>query len=186
MKKLALTLSTIGIALFLTGCSTTTSTPVQYKALTKNVINIEESTSQHNVKVKTLAFTAAPSVNDSPWCRAMGAVSLGSKTPAQFIHDAFQEELFLAKAYSNSAEISISGRVEKLEFSSIAPAHWTIGLSLSSSNGYKYDVENKYVFKTSWDAIGACKNVADAFTPAVQSILEKAVSDARFQRLIAK
>ncbi|HEY4663950.1 MAG TPA: hypothetical protein VIG85_03085, partial [Comamonas sp.] len=148
MKKLALTLSSVGFAFLLTGCSTTTSTPVQYKALTKNVISIEENTSANNVKVKTLAFTAAPGVNDSPWCRAMGPISLGSKTAAQFIHDAFQEELFLAKAYSNSADISISGRIEKLEFSSIAPAHWTVGLSLSSSNGYTYDVENKYVFKT--------------------------------------
>jgi len=34
-----------------------------------------------------------------------------------------------------------------------------------------------------WTAIAACKNVSDAFAPAVQALLKKAASHARFKTL---
>lgn len=169
---------------FLAGCSTT-STPVQYKASTRNVVTIEEYVRDTGAKVKTNEFSAAPGVEGSPWCRANGPVSLGSgKTAAEFIREAFQEELFLAKAYAGNAPVSIGGRIDKLTFSSVTPANWEIGITLMSSNGKTLQVENTHRFDTSWDAWSACKNVADAFSPAVQGVLSKAVSDPRFKSLL--
>ena len=185
MKLRALSFCVLSCAFLMVGCSTT-SNQMQYKYSTKNVLLIEDYMGSNGLKVKTIDFTSAPGVNESPMCRAVGSISFGSgKTAAQFIHDAFQEELFLAKAYSNSSSQVISGRVDKLDFSSISPANWEIGLTLSSSNGYSYSIENKYTFDTSWAAISACKNVTDAFALAVQSTLNKAVSDARFKALLA-
>lgn len=182
LQKTALLVSLA--AVFLAGCSTT-STPVQYKASTRNVIQIEEYVRDTGAKVKTNEFTAAPGVESSPLCRANGPISLGSgKTPAEFIREAFQEELFLAKAYAGNAPVSIGGRIDKLSFSSISPASWEIDMTLTSSNGHSLQVENSHRFDTSWDAWSACKNVADAFAPAVQGTLSKAVNDPRFKTLL--
>lgn len=167
-----------------TGCSTTSSS-VQYKASTKNVVAIEDYVRDTGAKVKTSDFTSAPGVDGSPWCRANGPVSFGSgKSASQFIQEALQEELFLAKAYASNAPVSIGGTVDKLTFSSVTPASWDIGLTLTSSNGEVLRVEQSHRFDTSWDAWSACKNVADAFAPAVQSTLAKAVSDPRFKALL--
>ena len=183
MKRLVAVLGVCGVVL-ISGCSTTSS-PVQYKASTKNVVAIEDYVRESAAKVKTSDFTSAPGVEGSPWCRANGPVSFGSgKTAAQFIQEALQEELFLAKAYASNAPVSIGGTVDKLTFSSVSPASWDIGLTLTSSNGQTLRVENSHRFDTSWDAWSACKNVADAFAPAVQGTLAKAVSDPRFKSLL--
>lgn len=178
------TVIAISVAL-LAGCSTTTSGGVQYKASTQNVITIQEQA--NGAKVRLLDFTTAAGISESPWCRANGPISIGSgKSPAQFIHDALQEELFLAQVYSPSATTTLSGRLDAMKFSSISPANWEISLTLSSSTGASYQIQNLYKYNTSWDAISACKNVADAFAPAVADTLKKAVSDARFKTLLAK
>lgn len=182
MKRTTLALAIAALAAVLSGCSTTSGgTP--YKASTHNVITIQEQA--EGSKVRLLSFTADAGVSEAPWCRANGPVSIGSgKTPAQFIHDALQEELFLAQAYSTSADVALSGRLDALSFSSVSPANWEITLTLSSTTGASYQTHNRYEFETSWAAVNACKNVADAFAPAVQDTLKKAVSDARFKTLL--
>ena len=183
MKRFLLVTGAL-LSTLLAGCSTTSS-PVQYKASTKNVVAIEDYVHDTAAKVETADFVSGPGVEGSPWCRANGPVSFGSgKTAAQFIQEALQEELFLAKAYASNAPISIGGTVDKLTFSSVSPASWEIGLTLTSSNGQILRVENSHRFDTSWDAWSACKNVADAFAPAVQGTLAKAVSDPRFKMLL--
>lgn len=179
------TASVIAAVAMLAGCATTTSGGMQYKASTHNVITIQEQA--NGAKVRLLDFTTAADVAESPWCRANGPISIGSgKTPAQFIHDALQEELFIAQAYSSGAQTIISGRLDALSFSSVSPASWEISMTLSSSTGASYQTTNHYEFETSWNAFSACKNVADAFAPAVQDTLKKAISDARFKTLLQR
>lgn len=48
----------------------------------------------------------------------------------------------------------------------------------SSERGRSRDVR-----RLRWTAIAACKNVSDAFAPAVQALLKKAASHARFKTL---
>lgn len=179
-------LAVVACSSLLTGCSTT-SGGADYKASTRNVIAIQEHAGTKENKVKLMDFTAGPGVNDTQWCRANGPVTIGGgKTPSQFIHDALQEELFLAQVYSNSANTVISGRVEEAKFSSVTPANWEITLTLSSNTGATYQTKARYEFDSSWNAMSACKNVADAFAPAVQETLKRAISDARFRSLFAK
>jgi hypothetical protein len=182
IRMAALLVATFSI--FATGCSTT-SGGAQYKASTQNVVAIQDHAGKSDNKVKLNDFTAAPGANDTMWCRANGPIAIGSgRTPAQFIHDALQEELFLAQAYSNNSPTVISGHLDELKFSSISPAGWEITITLSSSTGASYQTKARYNFDSSWNAINACKNVADAFAPAVQETLKKAIFDARFKSLI--
>ncbi|MDH0049253.1 hypothetical protein [Comamonas terrigena] len=184
MKSTLLPVAAAATIALLAGCSTT-SGGTQYKASTQNVIRIQEQA--NGAKVRLVDFTAAAGVSESPWCRANGPISIGSgKSPAQFIHDALQEELFLAQVYSPSASTTISGRLDAMSFSSVSPANWEISLTLSSSTGASYQTKNHYEYETSWAALSACKNVADAFAPAVTDTLKKAISDARFKTLLTK
>jgi len=177
-------LSAVAACFFTTACSTT-SGGMPYKASTRNVISIQDWAGDSKAQVKLSDFTAGADVSSTMWCRANGPVTIGAGvTPAQFIHDALQEELFMARVYSNNAPIVISGRLDALSFSSVAPANWEIALTLSSSTGASYQTTIKHGFDSSWNAGHACKNVGDAFAPAVQTLLGKATADARFKSLL--
>jgi len=166
----------------ITGCSTTNSVP--YKASTSNIITIQQALGKTGKKVSIGNIIAAKGINESPVCRLMGPVNVApGKTLSQYIKDAFQEELFLADVYSPNAPIKISGTITNLDFSSVSPANWSISMSVKSSNLAAYSVSAKYPFNTSFDAYSACKNVANAFGPAVQTLIKKVVSHPQFTSL---
>lgn len=170
------------VVAMLAACSTTSSV-AHYKASMTNVIAIKDQAGSQDKKVKVGAFTQNSSIG-SLWCRAVGPVSIGAgKTPAVFVQEALQEELYMAGVYSTKAANQITGHLDEITFSSISPANWEIRLTLSSSNGNSYSTKVKHGFDTSWDAISACKNVTDSFPAAVQSVLKEAVSDQRFAKL---
>ena len=65
------------------------------------------------------------------------------KTLATFIKEAFQEELFLVKAYDSKAPVKIEGRIERMSFSSVSPENWKIALRVSSNKFIGYTVAVK-------------------------------------------
>ena len=170
------------VALVTAGCSTTNSIP--YKASTANVISIQKTLASQGKKVSVGSVSMAPGVEESPTCRLMGPVKVApGKSLAQYIKDAFIEELFMADAYSPTAQPVINAKIENIEFSSVSPASWDIAMSISSPNSPGYSVSVNYGFDTSWDAYSACNNVADAFGPAVQALLGKVVTHPQFASL---
>lgn len=130
-------------------------------------------------------FKMAEGVDENLLCRLMGPVKVApGKSLTEYIKDAFQEELFLAQVYATDAPTVINGTINEISFSSISPAYWEIGMTVSSNNSSVYDVSTKYEFNTSFSAYSACKNVADAFSPAVQSLLREVVSNPQFVNLV--
>lgn len=171
-----------GAAFVLGGCQTTNSIP--YKASTANIIAIQQSLKQSNKSVSVAGVSMAPGLEESPLCRLAGPIKVApGKSPTEYIRDAFQEELFAAGVYDPKSANSISGRVEALSFSSVSPASWTISMSLKSPTSAGYTVTTKYAFDTSWTADAACRNVADAFGPAVQDLLKQVVNHPQFNAL---
>ena len=172
-KKLSL--AAVVLAFSVSGCETTNSIP--YKASTANVISIQQSLQAQGKKVSIGSVTLAPGVEESPLCRLNGPVKVApGKSLPQYIKDAFQEELFMAQVYQTNAPAAIDGRLEALSFSSVSPASWDITMSVKSNISPGYTVSIKYPFETSWSAYSACKNVADAFGPAVQELLKQVVT----------
>ena len=171
------------VSLILAACETTNSIP--YKASTTNIIAIQQATGAKGSKVSVGSVELAPGVDESPLCRLAGPIKVSpGKTPSQYIKEAFIEELFAAQAYDPNSANVVTATVEKLAFSSISPASWTIGLKIKSTtspNGYSASVD--YKFNTSFTAYGACKNVADAFGPAVQELLKQVVTNPGFPAL---
>jgi len=175
-------LAAIVLAFLVAGCETTNSIP--YKASTANVISIQQSLQAQGKKVSVGSVTLAPGVEESPLCRLNGPVKVApGKSLSQYIKDAFQEELFMAQVYQANAPTVIDGRLEALSFSSVSPASWNITMSVKSNTSPGYTVSVKYPFETSWTAYSACKNVADAFGPAVQELLKQVVTHPQFSAL---
>lgn len=168
----------------LAGCSTTNSIP--YKASTSNVITIQNTLKQSNVKVNLGDFTIGNGVNQEFTCRMLGPVTVApGKSLPTYVKEAFQEELFLAQAYDTTSPIQIQGVIEHLSFSSVSPANWEIAMHVSSNKSTTgYTVSIKYNYDTSFDAWSACKNVADAFGPAVQELLHQVVINPQFKELV--
>lgn len=182
MDQAKLVFAALAISVTLAGCETTNSIP--YKASTSNVITIQQSMQAQGKKVSLSKVAMAPGLEESPTCRLLGPVKVApGKSPSQYIKDAFQEELFMAQVYQPNAPNVIEGSIEALSFASISPASWSITMKVKSNVSDGYTVTTKYPFDTSWTAYSACKNVADAFGPAVQELLRAVVTDARFSDL---
>ncbi len=182
MSRIGLIVAVFGFALITFGCETTNSIP--YKASTANIIAIQQGLHAQGKKVKVGTIELAPGVEESPLCRLMGPVKVApGKSLPQYIKEAFIEELFAAQVYQVDAATVIDGRIEKLDFSSFPPASWNITMTVKSNFSDGYTVSINYGFNTSWSAYSACKNVADAFGPAVQELLHQVVTNPQFAKL---
>ncbi|MEQ8557796.1 MAG: hypothetical protein RIB03_05720 [Henriciella sp.] len=176
------TFGVIAASLLLTAaCETTSSRP--YKASTENIMSAQ-SALPTGTKVTVGDFVAAADVDTSPTCRAMGALEVApGQSPIDYIHDAFQEELFEAGLIASGAP-EISGEVTELDFSSFGTGSWNVTLAVTSpSLPEGYSVSTAYSFKTSFSAINACQNVIDAFQPTVSDLLSKVVNHPDFPAL---
>lgn len=176
MKKLIIILLAISIS----ACST--MQPPRYSSSVDNVVALRElGTAKLNVS--NLTQSAKFSAN----CRLMGPIEPadGLSMP-DFIAKAFNDEFKLANIYSESGT-TITGDITKIQFSSISGltnGFWDIGLVLGSSNGNSLVVENKFDFKSGFDAITACNATADALSPAIQDLIYKTVTSPEFNDLI--
>tara|TARA_R100000365_G_C2748460_1_gene80006 strand:+ start:983 stop:1435 length:453 start_codon:yes stop_codon:yes gene_type:complete len=136
-------------------------------------------------KVQLSTFETAADLDANLTCRALGALEVApGKTPVSFIEGAMRDELFAAGAYDQADGKVIQGEVTQLSFNSFGTGSWKVALKLSSESLPEgYEVSTDYSFKTSYSALKACQNVIDAFTPAVQELIGKAVADPQFETL---
>jgi len=170
----------LGMILVVSGCST--MTPARYSVSVDNDMILKK----YQGKTLQVASLDAPASYDAN-CRLMGPIkaSDGATIP-QFVQKAFNDEFKLAGVYGESNAV-LTGRMEKIAFSSssgLTNGWWDLSLTLNSNNGRSLSVENKYDFKSGFDAITACNQTAQALGPAVQDLIKKAVSDPRFKELM--
>ena len=168
------------------GCASYNANP--YTALADNQHAIQEAAKKANGgKVGLETITLKDTVSPSLTCRAAGPVNPApGKTVQQYIEEALKMELYMGGVYVPEARNRIRAQLTSLGFSSVGDAHWALGLHLASDSlpqGYNADV--KYPFSASFFADYACRDVAEAFAPAVQQLVRKAVTAPEFQQLIA-
>lgn len=168
------------LALSISACST--MQPPRYAISVDNVQALK-AYGDAKVEFASLIQTASFSSN----CRMMGPIEPadGLSVP-QFITKAFNDELKMASIYDNEG-VKLTGDVVKVEFSSISGltnGYWDLGLKVNSTNGQSLDVENKYEFKSGFDAITACNATADALSPAVQDLIKATIAHPDFEKLL--
>ena len=177
MKKLF-----ISLVLVTTLAACSTMQPARYSI---SVDNVQALKKYEDASLMISEFTQSTSFNSA--CRLMGPIEpADGLTFSEFISKAFNDELKMAGVYSESG-VKISGDITKVDFSSssgLVNGFWDIAVTLTSSNGSALSTQNKYTFKSGYDAITACNATADALAPAVQDLIQKAVTNPKFESLL--
>src|SRR3989449_9426424 len=93
-------------------------------------------------------FTATTPAQTEIRCRASGLVKTPDGRPFEdYIRRALVDELKVAEMLSDSAPVTLTGHLDKIDFNSMAGA-WTMDLTATSSNGRSLSVSSKYGFST--------------------------------------
>ncbi len=175
MKPMLLALA--ASATFLAGC---TYNVAPYGASVENVDAIKA----HKLKPVSIGkFESSRPGNASISCRAAGPVSV-SPSFESYIEKAFIDELKLAGIYDASSPLVLSGKLEKVDFSSgITDGNWSFTLTVTNARKESFTTESKFSFSGSFAADKACQEVAQAFGPAVQKLVSDVVRDPKFPRI---
>src|SRR4249919_1848489 len=177
MKKMFLA---AGVAVLMAGCST--MTPARYSVSMDN----NQALKAYQGATMQLASVTAPGKYDAN-CRLMGPIqATDNMTIPQFVQKAFNDEFKFAGVYADSGT-TLNGTLDRIAFSSttgLTGGWWDLSITLNSSNGKSLKAENRYAFKSGFDAITACNQTAQALAPAVQDLIKKAVSDPQFGELL--
>jgi hypothetical protein len=133
------------------------------------------------------AFTGPGAFDNA--CRAGGPlVAPDGMSHTAYIKKALEDEMKVASVYAgDSPRITLSGVVNKLAFSSmrgLTGGSWDIDLTLNSSNGKSMSVVEHYEFELSIVGDMACKQTGEAYFPAVQNLIGKAVRSSDFKALV--
>lgn len=170
----------ISLLAFLGGCSTTIPAP-GYVASTDNLLALRE---YRGAAVSVGAFTVAPGAIGDMMCRGAGAIVVpGGAGFEGYIRQALAQELQAAGLWSQSAGNALSGRLEKLGFSSFAGT-WQIELSIQASNGQSLRVSETYKFGFTYYGEQACRDAAVSLVPALQALFGKAIRSPEFRKLL--
>ena len=167
------------IAIALSGCSTYAA--YRYSISADNVMALR------SLNGKTLnvgPFTSSQPGLSEIACRAVAPIKTPDGEPfADFIRKALIDELKIANAFSPTAPVTLTGHLNKIDFSS-TEGNWDISLTVQSSNGKSVTLTENYAYKTSYFGETACNQTAQALMPAVQNLIGKIVRGPEFEALL--
>tara|TARA_R110000868_G_C10621602_1_gene742348 strand:+ start:117 stop:659 length:543 start_codon:yes stop_codon:yes gene_type:complete len=169
----------VGLSTLATGCSTYSSS--RYSINTDNVVALRDLKGK---KINVGSFTATKSGTKQIMCRGVGPIKTpDGETFSEFVKKGLVDELKVAGLYSVNAPVTLTGNLDKVDFSS-ASGNWSLALTIHSSNGKSFSVAEKYAFTSSFYGETACNQTAQALMPAVQDLLGKVVRSSKFSPLL--
>lgn len=117
-------------------------------------------------------------------CRGAGSIKTDDSQPfSEYIKKALVDELKMAEVYSVSGPVTITGRVNSLDFSSTS-ANWNLSVTFSSNTGQSITINHNHGFRTSYNGDAACMQTAQAFGSAVQDLIGKFVRSDEFAAMV--
>lgn len=159
------------IAIFLAGCANYSTG--RYSISTDNAVALR---SLSGTQINVGSFTDNESISEIA-CHFHGPVTtLDGETFVSFIQKAFTDELKMAGLYSKTAPVTITGRLDHIDYSSVT-SQWDITLTVNASTGKSATITENYRFSGSVFASpgGECVQNALAFVPAVQNLNGKII-----------
>lgn len=163
----------------LAGCST--------YATSRYAINADNVTTLRELNTKQLNvgnFTSSQVGQKEIMCRGVGPIKTpDGETFAEFVRKGLVDELKIAGTFSSSAPITLTGNLNRIEFSSTSGS-WDLSLTVRSSNGKSLTANENYAFTTSFYGETACNQTAQALMPAVQNLIGKVVLSQDFKALV--
>ena len=91
------------------------------------------------------------------------------QTYTSYIQNAFIETLTAANKYDPKSNLTLTGKITKVDFDTIEGA-WNIAGTFKL-NKKKFKINTLYNFQTSWETQTACNNAAHSFSDAVTQFL---------------
>jgi hypothetical protein len=135
-------------------------------------------------KVSVARFTATGESATEISCRLVGPLMTPDQKPFQdYIRNALADELRVAEFYAEAGPVTLTGNLDKIEFSS-TDGTWTLGLTVKSSNGQSISVSIVHRYEASFIGEKACALSAQAFAPAVQELIGALVANPGFGTLV--
>lgn len=164
---------------FLAGCDTYAAS--RYAISADNVVALR----QFSGRTATVgAFTAGTPGQSEMVCRAVGPIKTPDGEPfSEYVRKALIDEMRIAGIYDPASPVSITGRLEQIELSSVSGS-WRLALTASTSSGASFAVTEVYSFTSSFAAVTACREAANALMPAVQNLVGRIVRNPEFARMI--
>ena len=167
------------LVLIASGCSTYSTN--RYSTSVDNVVALR---TLNGTKIKVGDFTATGKSKKEIMCRGVGPIKTpDGETFESFIRKALIDELKMSETYSDSSQISLTGNLDAIDFSSNS-GKWEISLTIMSSNGNAISATEKYSYTTSFYGETACNQTAQALMPAVQNLIGQIVSNSEFKSLV--
>lgn len=177
MKRLAVVLP---LLLVLSGCSTYAAH--RYSISADNVVALR-ALSGKMINVGT--FTGTQPGQRDIMCRGVGPIKAPDGEPfSEFVRRALMDELRIANVFSATAPVTLTGNLDRIDFSS-ASGNWNLALTVMSSNGKSTTVTEVYSYTSSWYGETACNQTAQALMPAVQNLIGKLVRSQEFSALVS-
>lgn len=135
-------------------------------------------------KIAVARFTATGESTAEFSCRLVGPVMTPDQKPFEdYIRSALIDELRVAEFYAETGPVTLTGNLDKIDFSS-TEGSWTLGLSVKSSNGRSVTVSIVHKYETAFVGEKACALSAQAFEPAVQALIGALVANPGFGDLV--
>jgi len=133
MRIAAATLVPVALAL-LTGCSTYAAS--RYAMSADNVVALRALRGQ---QINVGPFTAVGGSKTEITCRAVGPIKTpDGETFEQFIRKALIDEMTIAEVYSPTAPAALTGRLDRIDFTSTTDANWDIAMTITSSTAGRW------------------------------------------------
>lgn len=170
------------LSMIISGCATYTANRPYYSS-TDNIIKLKSKLHNKEIKVKLGLFRESNKIGSISCC-ADGNIDVSpGKTKARYIEDAMKTELYNAGMYEVDGDTEIIGELLSIKTSSVSQAYWEIEMFISSNKSKGYPIKTRFEFQTSWMAGIACKNLVDAYGPAVQQLISDIVDHPDFKAL---
>lgn len=178
MKKHHLLLVLAPILLTLSGCETY-SVP-RYSSSP----NIEIALRALHNKYPNGAFTVSDftsSAGKAGDCRLAGpVVTPDGESFSTYISTSLKDELELASMYKKTGGIAITGNVQKADFNSNSGT-WIITGQINIGDQQPITVKESYDYRTSFGAVDACREAAQAYESAAQDFISKVIASPQFE-----
>ena len=148
-----------------------------------SVANVESIKSLRIKPVSVATFTSAQPGQSSITCRAAGPVTV-SPSFESYIEKALIDELKLAGAYDANSSLVLKGKLEEIDFrSGMTDGKWRFTVTVSNGRNESFTAKSIFGFSGSFVAEKACQETAQAFSPAVQKLVQDIVRDPQFKRI---